>query len=145
MAANIPVIRFRDVEQIFTENDGRPIHALTELDFEITRHEFVSVLGPSGCRKSTLLRLVSGLIHPSEGVVEIYGMKVTELCDEIGIVFQKPTLLPWFNVLNNVTFPMRHKYGRVHREDEDRAHELLALVGLGDFAQKRIDELSGGM
>ncbi|MEI2386909.1 ABC transporter ATP-binding protein [Breoghania sp. JC706] len=145
MTVTPPVIRFCDVEQIFTGNDGRPIHALTGLDFEIARHEFVSVLGPSGCGKSTLLRLVSGLIHPSEGAVEIYGMKVSEPRDEIGIVFQKPTLLPWFNVLNNVTFPMRHKYGRVRGEDEARARELLALVGLADFEKKRIDELSGGM
>ncbi len=145
MAAKFPVIRFSNVEQIFTGNDGRPIHALTKLNFDIERHEFVSVLGPSGCGKSTLLRLVSGLIHPSEGAVEIYGMEVTQPRDEIGIVFQKPTLLPWFNVLSNVTFPMRHKYGRVMREDIERAHELLKLVGLGDFAEKRIDELSGGM
>ena len=70
---------------------------------------------------------------------------MTEPRDEIGIVFQRPTLLPWFDVLGNVTFPMRHKYGRVTAVERDRAHRLLALVGLDDFAGKRIDELSGGM
>jgi NitT/TauT family transport system ATP-binding protein len=70
---------------------------------------------------------------------------VTEPRDEIGIVFQRPTLLPWFDVLGNVTFPMRHKYGRVTDAERARARELLALVGLSDFAGKAIDELSGGM
>jgi NitT/TauT family transport system ATP-binding protein len=103
------------------------------------------VLGPSGCGKSTLLRLIAGLIKPTSGTLEIYGLQVTEPRDDIGIVFQKPTLLPWFNVLDNVTFPMRHKFGRVTLEERLRAQELLALVGLSDFAGKQIDERSGGM
>ena len=49
-------------------------------------------------------------------------------------MFQSPTLLPWFDVLGNVTFPLRHKYGRVSAEDNARARDLLALVGLSDFA-----------
>ena len=59
---------------------------------------------------------------------------MTEPRDEIGIVFQQPTLLPWFDVLGNVTFPMRHKYGRVTATERDAARELLELVGLEDFA-----------
>ena len=102
-------------------------------------------LGPSGCGKSTLLRLIAGLILPTRGRLDVYGVRVTEPRDDIGIVFQRPTLLPWFDVLGNVTFPMRHKYGRVTAAERTRAHDLLALVGLADFATKRIDELSGGM
>jgi NitT/TauT family transport system ATP-binding protein len=113
--------------------------------FDIGRHEFLAVLGPSGCGKSTLLRLIAGLIRPTRGRLEIYGTPVTEPRDEIGIVFQRPTLLPWFDVLGNVTFPMRHKYGRVTDAERARARDLLALVGLSDFAGKAIDELSGGM
>jgi NitT/TauT family transport system ATP-binding protein len=105
----------------------------------------LAVLGPSGCGKSTLLRLIAGLIFPTRGTVSIYDLAVTEPRDEIGIVFQSPTLLPWFDVLGNVTFPLRHKYGRVTADDNARALGLLELVGLTDFARKRIDELSGGM
>ena len=115
------------------------------MTFDIGRNEFLAVLGPSGCGKSTLLRLIAGLIFPTDGAVSIYDLEVTEPRDEIGIVFQRPTLLPWFDVLGNVTFPLRHKYGRVSAEDKARARELLTLVGLSDFAGKRIDELSGGM
>jgi NitT/TauT family transport system ATP-binding protein len=140
-----PVISFRNVVQDFQRDDGGTVRALDNLSFDIGRHEFVAVLGPSGCGKSTLLRLLAGLVFPTSGSVEIFGMKVTEPRDEIGIVFQKPTLLPWFNVLDNVTFPMRHKYGRVTQTEKDRARELLNLVELGQFTGAGIDQLSGGM
>ncbi|MDC7789960.1 ABC transporter ATP-binding protein [Rhodoplanes sp. TEM] len=140
-----PVISFKRLGQVFETAAGRAVTALDGVSFDIGRHEFVAVLGPSGCGKSTLLRLIAGLIAPTRGSVEIWGMPVTEPRDEIGIVFQRPTLLPWFDVLGNVTFPMRHKYGRVGEAERARARELLALVDLADFADKRIDELSGGM
>jgi NitT/TauT family transport system ATP-binding protein len=139
------VIRLADVEQIFCRNDGSAVTALDHVTFTIDRHEFLAVLGPSGCGKSTLLRLIAGLIFPTRGTLSIYDRPVTEPSDEIGIVFQRPTLLPWFDVLGNVTFPLRHKYGRVSAADKARARDLLALVGLLDFANKHIDELSGGM
>ena len=139
------VIRLADVEQIFCRNDGSAVTALDHVTFTIDHHEFLAVLGPSGCGKSTLLRLIAGLIFPTRGTLSIYDRPVTEPSDEIGIVFQRPTLLPWFDVLGNVTFPLRHKYGRVSAADKARARDLLALVGLLDFANKHIDELSGGM
>jgi len=145
MSTSTPVIRFAQVRQSFGKNDGSAVIAIEDVTFDIGRHEFVAVLGPSGCGKSTLMRLIAGLIKPTAGRIEIYGVPVTEPRDEIGIVFQRPTLLPWFDVLGNVTFPMRHKFGRVSSAERTRALELLALVGLEDFAAKRIDELSGGM
>jgi NitT/TauT family transport system ATP-binding protein len=140
-----PAIRFRDVVQRFPGADGRPVTALSGLSFDVGRHEFVAVLGPSGCGKSTLLRLISGLIQPSAGQVAIFDTPVAEPRDDIGIVFQKPTLLPWYDVLGNVAFPLRHKYGRVTEVERRRARELLDLVGLADFAGRRPAELSGGM
>ncbi|PZQ50813.1 MAG: ABC transporter [Rhodovulum sulfidophilum] len=138
-------IRFQAVGQTFPTRDGGTVTALEGLDFAVARHEFVAVLGPSGCGKSTLLRLIAGLIRPTAGRVLINDDPVTEPRDEIGIVFQKPTLLPWFNVLDNVTFPMRHKLGLVSPEHVERARYLLSLVGLENFAERSIDELSGGM
>lgn len=139
------VISLTDVEQIFGRDDGSAVIALDHVTFAIGRHEFVAVVGPSGCGKSTLLRLIAGLIFPTGGTLSICDRPVTEPRDDIGIVFQRPTLLPWFDVLGNVTFPLRHKYGRVSAGDKARARDLLALVGLLDFVSKRIDELSGGM
>jgi len=139
------VIELSDVTQTFVSSDGSPVTALDKVNLALNKHEFVSVIGPSGCGKSTILRLVAGLIRPSAGTVSIYDLPVTEPRDEIGVVFQKPTLLPWLSVLDNITFPMRHKYGRVDDKDRARAVELLAMTGLTDFAHKRPNELSGGM
>ena len=140
-----PTIRFANVAQIFGKDDGSAVTALDRLSFDIGRHEFAAVLGPSGCGKSTVLRLTAGLVSPTLGRVEIYGTPVTEPRDEISIVFQRPVLLPWLDVLGNVVFPLRHKYGRVTEAERKKARELLRLVELQDFADKQIDELSGGM
>ena len=139
------VIGFHRVSHRFAASDGRPIPALDDVSLAVERHEFIAVIGPSGCGKSTILRLVAGLLLPSTGIIEIYGERVTAPRDEIGIVFQRPTLLPWYDVLGNVTFPMKHKHGYVDRAARERAQQLLALVGLADFAHRRPDELSGGM
>jgi NitT/TauT family transport system ATP-binding protein len=140
-----PVIKFAEVGCVFGKDDGSAVTALDRLSFDIGRHEFVSVLGPSGCGKSTLLRLVAGLVFPTSGRVEIYGDTVTGPRDEVGIVFQRPVLLPWFDVIGNVVFPLRHKYGSVAKADRERAKDLLRLVDLYEFADKQVDELSGGM
>jgi NitT/TauT family transport system ATP-binding protein len=130
---------------VFGKDDGSAIAALDRLSFEIGRHEFVTVLGPSGCGKSTLLRLAAGLVLPTSGSIQVYGTPVTEPRDEIGIVFQRPVLLPWFDVLGNVTFPLRHKYGHVSEAERRQARELLRVVDLDGFGDKQVDELSGGM
>ncbi|GAA5235518.1 ABC transporter ATP-binding protein [Verticiella sediminum] len=139
------VIDLDALTQTFRSSDGSPVTALQGVDLHLRRHEFVSLIGPSGCGKSTILRLISGLLLPSSGAVRVFEQPVTEPRDDIGLVFQKPTLLPWLSVLENITFPMRHKYGRVSPSDTARAQELLAMVGLSDFSHKRPDELSGGM
>tara|TARA_B100001059_G_scaffold54760_1_gene49296 strand:- start:1441 stop:2193 length:753 start_codon:yes stop_codon:yes gene_type:complete len=123
---------------------GSPM-AVQGIDLDIHRHEFVAVVGPSGCGKSTLLRMVSGLLIPSDGEVSVFGKQVNGPRDDVGIVFQKPTLLPWLTVRKNVLFPLKHKFGRYGAADEKRADELLAMAGLEAFAEKMPDELSGGM
>ncbi|MCL1629921.1 ABC transporter ATP-binding protein [Roseibaca sp. V10] len=138
-------ITFSKVTQSFERRGQTSIQALDDLSFEIGAREFVSVLGPSGCGKSTLLQLLSGLLMPSHGTISVNDQKVTGPRDDVGIVFQKPTLLPWFDVVGNVTFPIRHKGLSVTSEIQDRAQELLELVGLKEFSARRVDELSGGM
>jgi NitT/TauT family transport system ATP-binding protein len=139
-----PAIRFTQLGQVFHTRSGET-EALRDVSFDIAQHEFLAVLGPSGCGKSTLLRLIAGLLPPTSGTVEVFGLPVTEPRDDIGIVFQKPTLLPWASVEDNVLFPIRHKRGRVSAEDRARAADLLHMVGLDGFANRLPDELSGGM
>ncbi len=106
------------------------VDALAGVDLSIQRREFVSIIGPSGCGKSTILRLISGLLRPTTGEVAVFGHKMTEPRDDIGFVFQRPTLLPWLRVLDNVTFPVRHTTGRVDAETIERAQQLLRMMRL---------------
>lgn len=144
MSQTPAAIRFKGLGQVFTTASG-PLEALRGVDFSVARHEFVAVLGPSGCGKSTLLRCIAGLVKPTSGSVEVFGLPVSEPRDDIGIVFQKPTLLPWANVEDNVVFPIKHKTGRVGAGDRAEARKLLKMVGLEDFEKRMPAELSGGM
>jgi NitT/TauT family transport system ATP-binding protein len=120
------------------------IPAIDEVTLEVSNREFLSIVGPSGCGKTTLLKLVAGLIPPSGGEVLIGSERVTGPIRDFGIVFQKPTLLPWRTVLNNVLLPIEMlKLPRAAHVD--RARELLAQAGLRGFEDRRPNELSGGM
>jgi NitT/TauT family transport system ATP-binding protein len=144
MSETPAAIRFQGLGQIFQTATG-PLEALRGVDFSVARNEFVAVLGPSGCGKSTLLRCIAGLLKPISGRLDVYGMPVTDPRDDIGIVFQKPTLLPWANVEDNVVFPIKHKTGRVRPDDREEARKLLKMVGLEGFEKRMPAELSGGM
>nr|WP_246790543.1 ABC transporter ATP-binding protein [Bartonella apihabitans] len=143
-AISPPSIRFEGLSQFFTTSTGRT-EALHNISFDVRYHEFLAVLGPSGCGKSTLLRLIAGLLKPTQGKVEVFGMPVTEPREDVGIVFQRPTLLPWLNIVDNITFPIKHKFGKVNSADIDKAHELVRMIGLTGFEKRMPDELSGGM
>jgi NitT/TauT family transport system ATP-binding protein len=138
-------VALRGVSQVFKSSDGDMVDALVGVDLSIERREFVSIIGPSGCGKSTILRLISGLLRPTTGEVTVFGHRMTEPRDDIGFVFQRPTLLPWLRILDNVTFPVRHTTGRVDAETIERAQQLLKMMRLSDFANKLPRELSGGM
>ncbi|MBY8163880.1 ABC transporter ATP-binding protein [Vibrio fluvialis] len=139
-----PFVSFRDIGHTY-QTEQSQVTVLNKVNFEISKHEFVAIVGPSGCGKSTLLRLLSGLIQPTEGQIQVFGHKVSGPREDIGIVFQKPTLLPWKNVLDNVLFPLQHKFGHVSPKDRQLATELLEKVGLSDFATSLPNQLSGGM
>ena len=113
--------------------------ALSGVDLEIRRGEFLSLLGPSGCGKSTILRLLSALTGPSAGWINW-----SENENELGFVFQEPTLMPWANVFNNVWLPLRLK-GQSRSAAEPAINDALAKVGLSGFAKAYPRELSGGM
>lgn len=138
-------VEFEQVSHTYITDKGKAVPALHDVNFSIERNQFIAVVGPSGCGKSTLLRLLSGLIPASVGKVSVFGHQVTEPRDDVGIVFQKPTLLPWLSILDNVLFPLKHKYNYVSAKDKARGIELINMVGLGDFLSQRPDELSGGM
>jgi NitT/TauT family transport system ATP-binding protein len=120
--------------------------ALTDVNLTLHQGEFVSVVGSSGCGKSTLLKIMSGLLPPTTGRVVLEGRPVTGPRDDIGMMFQQATLLPWKTTVENIVLPIEIRQGRgAARAALPRAIELLKLVGLGDFANVYPGELSGGM
>jgi NitT/TauT family transport system ATP-binding protein len=113
------------------------VEALADLSFALNEGDFVSLLGPSGCGKSTALRLVAGLLPPDGGTVR----RETE---EIGFVFQEPTLMPWAGALANARLPLDLNHVP-RRQANERAAAALARVGLAGFERALPRELSGGM
>ncbi len=118
--------------------------AVDHVSFEARPGEFVSLVGPSGCGKSTLLRLIAGLIPLSGGRISVNGSAVTEARQDVALMFQRPTLLPWQTALQNALLPRKLR-GRVSAEAEREAYELLDLVGLSGFEHTYPRHLSGGM
>jgi NitT/TauT family transport system ATP-binding protein len=118
--------------------------AVDHVTFEATAGEFVSIVGPSGCGKSTLLRLIAGLIPLTDGQIAVNGVDVTEPRQDVALMFQRPTLLPWRTALENALLPPKLS-GKQDGAAERRAYELLELVGLEGFEHTYPRHLSGGM
>jgi NitT/TauT family transport system ATP-binding protein len=117
--------------------------ALEDATFTVPDRNFTAVLGPSGCGKSTLLRLIAGLVS-HEGRLEVRGEVVRGPRPDVGMMFQRPTLLPWRSALENVLLPTVIK-GRVTDQDREQALRYLHLVGLEGFEFSYPRQLSGGM
>ena len=133
------------VNHAFAASDGSSIVALRDINLTIGGQEFVSIVGPSGCGKSTLLRVLAGLVTPSSGEVSVLGKPIGARRRDVALVFQRPALLPWLNILDNVLFPLRHMSRPVGSDETERAMSLLSMMGMADFAKLRPRELSGGM
>jgi sulfonate transport system ATP-binding protein len=117
------------------------VRALEGVSLEVGPGEILAIVGGSGCGKSTMLRAISGLDTPSQGVVLLDGTPVLGPHPKIGIIFQEPRLLPWLTVAGNVGFGIDD---RPKAEREDRVAAALARVGLTDKADMWPRELSGG-
>src|SRR5215203_6704832 len=122
------------------------VHAIGDISFGIDEKEFVCVVGPSGCGKTTLLKCMSGLLEPSTGSVELNGKTISGPPEEMALVFQEysRSLLPWMNVRDNVTLPLRHK--KLEKGERDRVvEEAIEAVGLTRAIDRYPWQLSGGM
>jgi NitT/TauT family transport system ATP-binding protein len=120
--------------------------ALSEIDLSVRPGEFVSLIGPSGCRKSTLLRIVGDLVAPSSGQVVVNGKSAHQarIDRDYGIVFQDAVLYDWRTVAKNIALPLE-MLGWDRTRRSDRVRELVHLMELGGFEQHYPWQLSGGM
>jgi NitT/TauT family transport system ATP-binding protein len=143
-AALMPLVSLIGVSKQFATRAGIDIVALRDITLTIPRDQFVTLVGPSGCGKSTALKLISGITPPSEGEVRLNGQRLERPSRKIGMVFQRPVLLPWRNVVDNVLFPIE-MLGWSVQAYRDTAKRLIELVGLRGFENALPNELSGGM
>lgn len=124
--------------------DGRSLPVLENIDLAVRPGEFVSIVGASGCGKSSLLRLIVGLENDYAGRIQLDGQAVTGTSLERGIVFQDHRLFPWKTVEQNIALALKnHKLSRA--EKRERVADHLELVGLTGFEQAYPHQLSGGM
>jgi len=124
--------------------NGSAVQALQNVTLDLKEGEIMAVLGPSGCGKTTLLNIVAGFLAPTDGRVVLNGHDVAGPAPERGMVFQKGALFEWMDVRKNVSFGPDMK-GMPKKETDEIVDHLLNTVGLGEFKDKAVYELSGGM
>ena len=140
------MLRLEGVSKTYGLGDARTstITALEGIDLRVDSGEFVSIIGPTGCGKSTLFEIVGGLMEPTNGTVRLDGDPLDGPDDRVGMVFQSHSTFPWLSVVENVAFGLKMD-GVPKAERRERARSMLDLVGLGGFADATPTELSGGM
>ncbi|WP_205835225.1 ABC transporter ATP-binding protein [Microbacterium salsuginis] len=146
----IPRLQIRGIGRDFHTKAG-VTHAVSGIDLDIRIGEFVALIGRSGCGKTTLLRMIGGLLAPSSGTIAVDGRQLwrdgrveASAVTRLGFVFQESNLFPWFSVLDNIALPLKIR-GVRKAERRARAAELAGLVGLAGFENSYPRELSGGM
>lgn len=146
-----PVLSVRNLSKTYMQGKI-PVHALTDVSFDVKKGEFISIVGPSGSGKSTLLSMMGLLDKPTSGSVFIDGMEVTKAKEgdapkirreKIGFVFQRFNLIPTLTALENVDIAMRFARVSKHKRKE-RSVELLTQMGLEGRMKHKPSELSGG-
>ena len=139
------IVSLEGVEKHFSAG-GATTAALSRINLRIRPGEFVSLIGPSGCGQSTLLRIIGDLIEPTAGTVAVNGKPAARARRDrdYGMVFQAPVLFDWRTIEGNVELPLE-VMGVSHDQRRSRAGEMLALVELSDFGQHHPWQLSGGM
>jgi NitT/TauT family transport system ATP-binding protein len=136
-------IELRGATKRFRSSGG--VHtAVRDLDLTVNSGEFVAVVGPTGCGKSTTLSLVSGLEPTSAGEALVHGRPVDGIPDGVGYMFQNDAVLPWRSVLDNVATGPRYR-GASRRAAREKARDWVDRVGLGGFESYYPHQLSGGM
>jgi nitrate/nitrite transport system ATP-binding protein len=141
-----PLIRLDHVEMVFNTRNG-PFHALKDINLSVAHGEFVSLIGHSGCGKSTVLNILAGLLDVTRGAALFNGREIEGPGPERAVVFQNHSLLPWLSCAGNVCLAVNEVFGRKYARAtvKRKVNEALALVGLAHAGDKRPHEISGGM
>ncbi len=143
---SVPLLEVDALQYRYGDDAAGSPPALDDVSLTVERGEFLAVVGPSGSGKTTLLRCLAGLQVPTAGAVRLHGTPITDVPDELAIVFQDygRSLFPWMTVRHNVEMPLRHR-GLPAAERRVRIDDALDEVGLGDQGDRYPWQLSGGM
>ena len=142
--ADSVVLKLDNVSKSFAKVEKDEItHALSSISLEMKSGEFISLVGTSGCGKSTILRLIAGLITPTVATLSVNDKEITGPAPDRGMVFQRPTLFPWLTVEKNIGFSL--KMQNKLKGNEQRVDHMLDLIGLKNFKDDYPGQLSGGM
>ncbi|WP_439004657.1 ABC transporter ATP-binding protein [Ralstonia holmesii] len=139
-----PAIELINVSRRFLTPDGKSMTAIRDFTMTVERGEFVAVVGPTGCGKSTTLNLITGLAKPSAGEVRLFGGPIDGIDNRIGFAFQTDALFPWRSVIDNVVAGPLFR-GVSKEEAYASARQWLARVNLTGHETKFPHQLSGGM
>ena len=140
-----PALSFQNITVTFTSQSGGSSYtAVRDTTISIADGEFVSVVGPTGCGKSTVLNIAAGLLRASSGEVKIFGEPLIGINAKAGYMFQAESLMPWRSALDNVIAGLQFR-GVARDEATQRGEDWLARVGLAGFGARYPHQLSGGM
>ncbi len=134
-----PILTVKNLSVVYPDNNGG-LRALEDISFEICPQEFICFLGPSASGKTTLLKILAGLLTPSSGELNF----IHNQHPKIGMVFQQANLMPWRTVMDNIKLPLELE-GIGNEVARFKAQEMIELVGLRGFEDSWPRDLSGGM
>ena len=140
------VLSIRGVDRVYTDS-GNPqavgVEALRGVDLDVYRGEFLSIIGASGCGKTTLLRLIGGLDRPQAGTLKINGREIEGPDPQRGYIFQQGSLFPWMTVEQNIASGLKARH--IYKEKKAEVPRYVKMVGLDGFEKAFPHEVSGGM
>ncbi|MBX2832934.1 MAG: ABC transporter ATP-binding protein [Rhodospirillales bacterium] len=138
-------LKFKDISKVYPTAKG-PLTVVDGFDLSMNKGEFITLIGHSGCGKSTVLSMVSGLNEISDGIITLDNNQITKAGPDKAVVFQAPSLLPWLSAYENVELGVEQVYPHAAKsERRDIIEYYLERVGLGDSMNKLADDLSNGM
>jgi len=143
--SNARYLEFSQTDKVYPTPDG-PLTVVEDFELQVEKGEFISLIGHSGCGKSTVLSMSAGLTDISSGAIILDGTHVTTTGPDRAVVFQSPSLMPWLTAYENVSLGVEKVYPHVSKaERHDVISYYLAKVGLADSMNRRAQELSNGM
>lgn len=136
------ILRIEGVNRIYKDEESE-VTALSDINLEVRKGEFISIIGASGCGKTTLLRLIAGLDKPQSGELTLGGEKIVKADPKRGYVFQQGGLFNWLTVEQNIASGLKARH--VYKEKKELIPEYIEMVGLAGFENSYPHQISGGM